>query len=137
MPIGAVSAAGVLWLLHVKQDLQRLDGSILQNLARFDPVGAAIFFGGVVCVLLACQWGGVTYAYSNARIIVLFTVFGVLLVALVLWEVWNKKNAMSMSAQRYSEQQPRPARPRLIFFLCPLFLRCDYELTAYAQFRPI
>lgn len=126
VPIGAVSAAGVLWLLHVKQNLQPLDGSILQNLARFDPIGSAIFFSAVVCVLLACQLGGVTYPYSNARIIALFTLFGVLLVALVLWETWNKKNALSMSAQRFSEQCPGPARSRLISFLCLLFLRFDY-----------
>jgi hypothetical protein len=34
----------------------------------------------VVCILLALQWGGTTYAWHNGRIIALFVLFGILII---------------------------------------------------------
>ena len=52
-----------------------------------DWLGCVLTVGLTVCLLLAMQWGGVTYAWSSATIIALFVVFAVLLVALCLWQV--------------------------------------------------
>lgn len=49
-------------------------------LMEFDPIGTLVLMPAVICLLLALQWGGTTYAWSNGRIIALFVVFGVLLV---------------------------------------------------------
>ena len=51
-----------------------------QNL---DAPGTALAVPAVVCLLLALQWGGNDYAWSNWRCILLLALFGVLVVAWV------------------------------------------------------
>lgn len=47
----------------------------------------------VICLLLALQWGGTTYAWSNGRIIALFVVFGILIIAFVFIQYIQKEDA--------------------------------------------
>ncbi|KAL1879708.1 hypothetical protein Daus18300_001545 [Diaporthe australafricana] len=51
---------------------------LLEHIKRLDPLGTFFFVPSVVCLLLALQWGGSTYAWANWRIILLFVLFGVL-----------------------------------------------------------
>ncbi|KAL2132534.1 hypothetical protein VTI74DRAFT_3694 [Chaetomium olivicolor] len=51
------------------------------KLRRLDPLGAAILLPCVVCLILALQWAGSTYAWSNWRIILLWILGGVLAIA--------------------------------------------------------
>lgn len=53
--------------------------SIREQIKKLDPWGTAVFLPGIVCLLLALQWGGTEYAWGNARIIVLFVLAFVLL----------------------------------------------------------
>ena len=55
---------------------------------QLDPIGTAFFLPGVICLLLALQWGGSTYAWNNGRIIALLVIFGVCLCAFVTVQVW-------------------------------------------------
>lgn len=48
-------------------------------LRKFDWLGTFAFLPSVTCLFLALQWGGVKYSWSDARIIVLFVLFVVLL----------------------------------------------------------
>ncbi|KAK3988686.1 MFS transporter [Cladorrhinum sp. PSN332] len=65
----------------------------LQRIDRFDPVGTVLFMPGVVCLLLALQWGGLRYAWGSGRIIALFALAGVLLLAFCAVQVWRQENA--------------------------------------------
>lgn len=47
-----------------------------------------------MCLLLALQWGGTTYAWKDARIITLLVLFGVLNIAFVVVQIWKKKEAL-------------------------------------------
>ena len=58
--------------------------SFKETIRKFDLTGTIIFIGGVTCLLLAVQWGGTTYPWSNGRIISLLVVFGVTL-PLFIW----------------------------------------------------
>lgn len=59
-----------------------------------DPLGIVTFLPAIVCLLLAVQWGGTTYPWSNARIIVLFVLAGVLLIVFVVVQLSLQENAM-------------------------------------------
>lgn len=67
--------------------------TIRQQLSRLDLLGELFLFPCIICLLLALQWGGSTYAWSDGRIIALFTCFGVLLIAFVLVQVFMPKTA--------------------------------------------
>ncbi|KAJ0304933.1 hypothetical protein COL516b_005716 [Colletotrichum fioriniae] len=55
--------------------------SIGAFLNSMDPIGTVLLMPFMVCLLLALQWGGTTYAWSNWRIILCLCLFGVLFVA--------------------------------------------------------
>jgi len=62
---------------------------------RFDPIGNVLFLCAVICLFLTLQWGGTKYDWSDGRIIALFVLFGVLLIAFVAMQVWQGENATS------------------------------------------
>lgn len=63
------------------------------HIKRLDPLGTIFFIPCVVCLLLALQWGGTTYAWNSWRIIVLFSVSGVLLIAFAVVQIMTPETA--------------------------------------------
>ena len=57
---------------------------------QLDLSGTAVFIVDIVCCLLALQWGGSVYPWSNWRIILCLTLFA-LLTILFIWIQWVKK----------------------------------------------
>lgn len=86
LPLGGITAIGLLTLLKLppKEKAQKTPMDIFLEL---DPIGTIIFVPAIVCLLLALQWGGVTYDWSNGRIIVLFVIFGVAIVAFIALQI--------------------------------------------------
>lgn len=66
---------------------------ITTHIKRLDPLGTFFFVPGIVCLLLALQWGGSTYAWNNGRIIALFVLFGVLMMAFVSVQILMPETA--------------------------------------------
>jgi MFS family permease len=96
LPIGAVTAlALVLFLDAPPSQLSSNDAKATwgQIIMRFDPIGTILFLPCIICVLLALQWGGTVYAWSDGRVIALFVVFGVLLLAFLSVQYWAGENA--------------------------------------------
>lgn len=60
---------------------------------HFDPIGTLIFIPAIISLLLALQWGGTTYPWNNGRIIGLFVVFGVLILAFLFVQWRQQENA--------------------------------------------
>ncbi|KAA8643763.1 MDR family MFS transporter [Aspergillus tanneri] len=65
----------------------------LDKLSQLDIPGTIVLVPGVICLLLALQWGGQTYAWSSARIIALLTLMAVLLVAFITIQIFLPKTA--------------------------------------------
>ncbi|MCJ1310571.1 hypothetical protein MMC25_004236 [Agyrium rufum] len=87
IPIGAVAFVVVVFLL--KAPPRKKEGVPLkERLIQLDPLGTAVFVPSIVCLLLALQWGGTTYAWSSARIIVLLALFVVLLATFIGIQIW-------------------------------------------------
>ena len=58
--------------------------SVREKILQLDPIGTLLFLGSIICLLLALQWGGATYAWSDGRIIALLVIF---IVSLAVWAV--------------------------------------------------
>ncbi|KAH8664115.1 putative MFS aflatoxin efflux pump [Xylariales sp. PMI_506] len=86
LPFGAVAILIITFLLQVPdRDTTKLP--LKAKLAQLDAVGTALLIPGVVCLLLALQWGGLDYAWSDGRIIALLTLGGVLLIGFCIVQV--------------------------------------------------
>lgn len=57
---------------------------------NFDVVGAVLSIGSILCLVMAINFGGTLYNWNSGRIIALFIVAGVLLVAFAIqqWFAW-------------------------------------------------
>ncbi|KAJ5691963.1 major facilitator superfamily transporter [Penicillium macrosclerotiorum] len=92
LPFAAVSI--VIVFLLVKTPPPQEDGlPITEQLLQLDIHGLFLFIPCVVCLILALQWGGSTYSWNDGRIIGLWVVFGLTLVAWLAVQAWKKENA--------------------------------------------
>jgi hypothetical protein len=90
LPIGAVTVAILVFILRLKP-VEPV--SWKQQLIQLDPFGTAVLLPGIICFLLALQWGGSTYPWNDGRIIALFVLAGVLFSTFVGIQIWQKENA--------------------------------------------
>lgn len=58
--------------------------SVREKFKQIDLVGAFVLMGAIVCLLLALQWGGTTYAWSDSKIWGCFLGFGLILILFVV-----------------------------------------------------
>jgi hypothetical protein len=96
LPIGAVTFAFIAFFYHPteRSRAQRFgDGGWRKNLEVFDIYGTLVFLPMIVCLLLALQWGGSKYPWSNGRIIGLLVLFAVLLIVFIGIQFWKGDNA--------------------------------------------
>ncbi|KAJ4133342.1 hypothetical protein NW754_016151 [Fusarium falciforme] len=91
LPIGGAVLAVLFVFLHVPQVTNT--ETLKRQFIRMDPIGTVLFLPGIVCLILALQWGGASYPWSDGRIIALFVVAGVLLLAFIGVQIWRQEDA--------------------------------------------
>ncbi|KAJ4350384.1 uncharacterized protein N0V89_009005 [Didymosphaeria variabile] len=93
LPIGAATASVLFLFFRPPTRKAELD-PLTDRIARLDLIGAALFIPAVIMLLMALQWGGLTYPWSSGRIVGLLVGGGVLVLIFGLWQ-WHKgKEAM-------------------------------------------
>ncbi|KAF2758457.1 MFS general substrate transporter [Pseudovirgaria hyperparasitica] len=93
LPIGGVAFVVIFFIM--KLDIQRpAKLTIPQQLLKLDPIGNAFFVPGIVCLLLALQWGGGSYPWSNPRIIALLVLAPILLITFIVSQCILGERAM-------------------------------------------
>ncbi|KAF5657144.1 major facilitator superfamily transporter [Fusarium heterosporum] len=86
LPIGAIAAALLAFLLQVP-DRNSTQLSLKEKLLLLDGPVCVMLLSGIVSLLIALRWGGTKYPWSNGRIIGLFVVTGICLVAFVAIQI--------------------------------------------------
>ncbi|KAJ9271103.1 hypothetical protein DTO212C5_2761 [Paecilomyces variotii] len=93
LPFGAVTAIFIIFFFQTPGKKVKSNLTLIEQLRQLDFEGTALFIPGVVCLLLALQWGGTTYPWHNGRIIALFVLFGVLISGFVGVQIWKQERA--------------------------------------------
>ncbi|OLN86921.1 putative HC-toxin efflux carrier TOXA 15 [Colletotrichum chlorophyti] len=127
LPLGGVALLVIVFTLRPpEQELG--ETSIWERVRQLDFAGTTVFIPGVVCLLLALQWGGVEYTWNNPRIIALLILAGVLLITFVGIQVLMPSTATV---------PPRIMRQRSIAFASWAAFCVGGQMMVFAYFLPI
>lgn len=107
LPIGVATAAVLISfcefnLIHINDSLltkhfppvnppirkAELD-PLKERIGRLDLIGAGLFIPAVIMLLMALQWGGLTYPWNSGRIIGLLVGGSILVIIFGVWQ-WHK-----------------------------------------------
>jgi Arabinose efflux permease len=94
LPLGvAIQVAFFAFVRPPKRESEAFTSwtDLVQNLDLF---GLISLLPSVVCLLLALQWGGIKYPWSDPRVIVLLVLCGGLAIAFTLTEMWQGPKAL-------------------------------------------
>lgn len=131
LPIGLVSAVVIIIFTRNLEAPPRSSLPLRTKTKEMDLPGLAIFIPMIVCLLLAIMWGGTTYPWNNARIIVLFVLGGLLLLTFMWMQVRQKDVAMvPLSA---AKERTVWASSVFSFFLFGSLLIMTYYLPLWFQ----
>ncbi|KAL2069100.1 hypothetical protein VTL71DRAFT_15438 [Oculimacula yallundae] len=96
LPIGAITATLLTFIhipnaaiLHTSTSTSAPKLTVLQTLYRLDIPGFLLFAPTCIALLLAIEWGGVTYGWSSFPVIFLLCSSFVLLLVFLAWE-WKR-----------------------------------------------
>ncbi|KAJ7764880.1 DHA14-like major facilitator [Mycena metata] len=94
LPIGAVTLFVIVFFFTAPGTTRSKEAmSFGDRIQQFDPWGTLIFVPSIICLLLALQWGGSKYPWSDGRIIALFVLFGVFISIFAVIQVWKQDMA--------------------------------------------
>ncbi|WPH05121.1 MFS-type efflux pump MFS1 [Acrodontium crateriforme] len=92
LPIGAVVIAIVVFILQ-PTPAQIPGVPFREKVRQLDLLGQLFLLPCCVCLLLALQWGGSTYAWSSPRIVALFVIYCMLLIGFVVVQMMFPETA--------------------------------------------
>ncbi|EED23138.1 efflux pump antibiotic resistance protein, putative [Talaromyces stipitatus ATCC 10500] len=84
LPFGGVTLLVLILFLDISRPKEQQNLDFYGFIQRIDLLGTAFFLPSIVCLLLAFEWEGTTYAWGNDRIIALFILAGFFFVAFIL-----------------------------------------------------
>ncbi|PVH99527.1 efflux pump antibiotic resistance protein [Periconia macrospinosa] len=87
--VAAVSVPICLWLVPTKDKKDSTSTSILSRLKKIDYLGAFLFLGGVVSIIIILGSGGADYDWNSGEMIALYVVTCVLWIAFSLQQGFN------------------------------------------------
>lgn len=99
LPLGLFMALVILFCIQTKNTTTSHDAGQGQAFSRastrdkvqqMDIPGISLLFPGVICLLLALQWGGTEYAWSSGRIVALLVLGPLLLIAFACIQIVTK-----------------------------------------------
>ncbi|KAL3460667.1 MFS general substrate transporter [Aspergillus heterothallicus] len=92
LPLGGVTLAFILFFFEAPKSV-KARATPKEQFIKMDPLGSLFFMPGIICLLLALQWGGTEYDWDNGRIITLFVLFGILIIGFVVVQYFSGENA--------------------------------------------
>ncbi|KAL2830212.1 major facilitator superfamily transporter [Aspergillus cavernicola] len=92
LPLRGVTLAFIVFFFKAPKSV-KVVATFKEQITQMDPFGSLLFMPGIICMLLALQWGGREYDWDNARTIALFVLFGILAMGFVVVQFISSDNA--------------------------------------------
>lgn len=93
LPIGGTALLVIFFILPSPEPA--LPGHTWREiLVRLDLFGNLLLLPGIICLILALQWGGAQYAWSDSRVIACLVIFAAFVLIFAAWEYLTPKTAM-------------------------------------------
>jgi MFS family permease len=131
LPVGAITAIVIGFFFRPPQQQPTPlapKRTFTQDLKEFDWLGTFTCVPSILCLLLALQWGGSKYQWHDFRIILLFVLFGLLLIAFTAVQRFSKATATISS---------RIARSRSILFGASFAFSLSAALAIFSYYLPL
>ncbi|RVX66413.1 hypothetical protein B0A52_09643 [Exophiala mesophila] len=88
LPIGAIAITVVFFFFH-NPKRKHSNLTLKEKIAHLDLLGAFFLITSIVCLLLALQWGGTTYPWSNSRVWGCILGFALLMATFTAIQLWK------------------------------------------------
>ncbi|KAH8431038.1 MDR family MFS transporter [Aspergillus melleus] len=131
LPIGGVAGGIILLLYRAPPPLPFLGEPLVEKALQLDFPGTFLLIGALVCYVLALEWGGISLAWSDSKVIGTLTGFGVLLIAYGIVQ-WLEKERAAMIG-RILRQRNVFVPMIYIHLLAGTFFLLVYYLPIYFQ----
>ncbi|KAL4903034.1 hypothetical protein BDW74DRAFT_169265 [Aspergillus multicolor] len=93
LPLGIVPACVIIFLIPSFAGGSSRQEGVLNQVRQMDVPGSLCLLPGVICLLLALQWGGTRYSWDSGRIIALFVLAGLLLMGFIVIQYFSGDRA--------------------------------------------
>ena len=93
LPFGAITLVVLGFFFDSPKQYKASTLSLKEKFHQLDSLGTVVLIIGVACLLLALQWGGTKFEWSNGRIIALLVLFGVSIIAFIVIQLWKQESA--------------------------------------------
>ncbi|KAH7417656.1 putative major facilitator superfamily transporter [Cadophora sp. MPI-SDFR-AT-0126] len=119
LPFGGLA---LLFVAMVFQNPKRKANnlSFANKIKETDPLGAIFLVGGVICLLLALQWGGISKSWSSPRVYGCLIGFGLMITIFVCLQVLHP-NAAAIPPKVFLKQRPVFLMFRHVYYLAFYF----------------
>ncbi|KAK4113077.1 MFS general substrate transporter [Canariomyces notabilis] len=135
LPLGALAASLFSVALKLPSTAspatQEEELSLIQKLLHMDPLGVSAVIAAVACLIIAFENGAASGEWERADTVAMLVVFGVLAIAFVLVEFWQKEQAMIQF--RILKQWKIAGNTAIIFFVSAVYMPLLYTLPIYFQ----
>ena len=131
LPIGGLVIVVVFIFFHLPSAAKPPEVSLKEKLLQLDPVGMALAMAAIICFILGLQYGGNSHPWKSSQVIGLLVGFGVICIALVIWEMFLDEYAMLLP-RLFKKRALWSVSPYQFFFLGDLMLLL-YYLPIYFQ----
>ncbi|KAJ6505746.1 putative efflux pump antibiotic resistance protein [Mycena vitilis] len=132
LPIGGVTLVVITFFFpNPGAGHPKSSENLAHRIRHFDPLGTLIFVPSIVSLLLALQWGGTKYPWSDGRIVALLVVFAVTILMFIGIQIWQQD--MATVPPRILKQRSMLAGAWYMFCLGSSFYILIYYLPIWFQ----
>lgn len=131
LPIGAITIAVIAIFFKAPDRKAVTTLTWRERIGQLDLLGTAFFMPAIICLLLGLQWGGSKYAFNSGRIIALFVLFGVLIVAFLY--IQYRQDEKATVPPRIIKQRSIAAAAWFSFCLGSAFFILVYYIPVWFQ----